>query len=254
MLTIAIGNQKGGTGKTTTTLNLGAALALHRGRRVVLVDADPQASLSISLGVDEPQASLADVLGDHNPGTHRLSQVIRQTNDAGRLWLVPSDISLASASVGLERRIGRETLLKQALAPLKADYVLIDCPPSLGLLTVNALVAADQVLIPVQTEYLALRGLAFFWRTLQQVQTLNPGLEVLGVLPTMVRGRTKHHQLILKMLQERVKVRVFAPVPQSVRVSEAHLAGRSVTELCADHAVAEAYRALALEVDRGWKH
>ncbi len=249
--TIAIGNQKGGTGKTTTTLNLGVAL-VERGRRVALVDMDPQASLSISLGVEEPPASIADVLGDHEPGTHTLSQVLRAGgNGKGRLFLVPSDITLASAALGMERRIGRELLLKRALQPLKVDYVLVDCPPDLGILTINALVAADQVLIPVQAEYLAYRGLALFWQTLQLVAPLNPGLKVLGVLPTMVR-QTRHHEQILAQLHEKVKARVFGPVPQSIRASEAHLLGRAVVEVYADNPVARAYTALALEVDREW--
>jgi chromosome partitioning protein len=249
--TVAIGNQKGGTGKTTTTLNLGVAL-VERGRRVALIDMDPQASLSISLGVENPPVSIADVLGDHRPGTHKLSQIVRRAgNGQGRLFLVPSDITLASAALGMERRIGRELLLKNALQPLKADYVLIDCPPDLGVLTINSLVAADQVLIPVQAEYLAYRGLALFWQTLQLVAPLNPQLKVLGVLPTMVRN-TNHHKQILKQLQDKVQARVFEPVPQSIRASEAHLLGRAVIEVYADNSVAKAYKALALEVDREW--
>ena len=246
---LAIGNQKGGVGKTTTTLNLGAEL-VTRGRTVVLVDADPQHSLTTSLGVDAADQSLAEVLGDHNPGTLTVKDVITKANG---FWLVPSDLQLASNELGLERRWGREALLKRALAPVVADYILIDCPPSLGLLTINALVAADRVLIPVQAEYLSLRGLALFWHTLESVKReLNPGLQVLGVVPTMKR-KTTHHDGIIDTLRGSIaEGRLFDPIPQSIRASEAHAAGWPVARLDKDNAVAEAYRRLALEVDRDW--
>ncbi len=249
---IAIGNQKGGVGKTTTTLNLGAEL-VNRGRTVVMVDADPQHSLTTSLGVDAAGKSLAEVLGDNKPGTLKLSEAIVKTNGLGRLWLVPSDIALASAEVGMERRMGREQLLKNALAVIKADYILIDCPPSLGLLTVNALVAADAVLVPVQAEYLGLRGLALFWRSMAQVrQELNPNLSLLGVLPTMVQ-HTKHHELILDALKDNLpQGKVFESIPRSIKASEAHAAGRPVANLAGDNVVATAYKALAGEVDSDW--
>ncbi|HFD38457.1 MAG TPA: hypothetical protein ENJ31_01215 [Anaerolineae bacterium] len=141
---IAVANQKGGVAKTTTVLNLGAELTA-RGRTVIMVDIDPQASLSISLGINAPEASIVEVLGDHRPGVKTIRDVIRPVGNLDRLWLIPSDIALASTSVGMERRPARETLLKQALSQVKGDYVLVDCPPSLGLLTVNALVAADNL-------------------------------------------------------------------------------------------------------------
>jgi chromosome partitioning protein len=248
---VAIANQKGGVAKTTTTLNLGAELA-KRGRTVTLVDIDPQASLSISLGIDAPDRSIVPVLGDHRPGTKTIGQAIHPIHGAGKLWLVPSDIALASTSIGLERRTAREALLKQVLAPLNGDYVLIDCPPSLGLLTVNALVAANLVLIPVQCEFLAMRGLAFFWRTLQEIQPLNPNLRVLGILPTMYRCKTSHHQQALASMREHIKATIFDPIPLSVRASDAHAQGKAVSFVDADNPVAEAYMALAREVDREW--
>jgi chromosome partitioning protein len=247
---LAIANQKGGVGKTTTTLNLGAEL-VNRGRTVVLVDCDPQHSLTVALGVDAADNSLAEVLGDHRPGSKKVSEVIRKIREnGGRLWLVPSDIALEVSSLGMMNRIGREQLLKQALSVVRAEYVLIDCPPSLGLLTVNALVAADRVLVPVQAEYLGLRGLALFWQTMQAVEPLNPRLRLLGILPTMTR-HTKHHGEILGTL-DKIKAHRFEPIPLSVRASEAHAAGRAVSALDGDNAVAQAYAALAREVERLW--
>lgn len=247
---LAIANQKGGVGKTTTTLNLGAEL-VNRGRTVVLVDCDPQHSLTVALGVDAADSSLAEVLGDHRPGSKKVSEVIRKIREnGGRLWLVPSDIALEVSSLGMMNRIGREQLLKQALSVVRAEYVLIDCPPSLGLLTVNALVAADRVLVPVQAEYLGLRGLALFWQTMQAVEPLNPRLRLLGILPTMTR-HTKHHGEILGTL-DKIKAHRFEPIPLSVRASEAHAAGRAVSALDGDNAVAQAYAALAREVERLW--
>jgi len=246
---IALANQKGGVGKTTTALNLAAEL-VNRGRSVVLVDADPQHSLTTTLGIDGADKSLAEVLGSDKPGRLTVADVMVKPNG---FWLVPSDIALASNELGLMQRWGRENLLKRALAPVRADYVLIDCPPTLGLLTVNALVASDAVLIPVQAEYLSLRGLTLFWHTLTQIRAeLNPSLQVLGVLPTMVR-HTKHHAEIIEALQANLSEgRVFDAIPQSIRASEAHAAGWPVARLDSDNEVAKAYEALALEVDREW--
>jgi chromosome partitioning protein len=247
---LAIGNQKGGVGKTTTTLNLGVEL-VNRGRTVILVDADPQHSLTTSLGIDAVGSSLAEVLGDHRFGMKEMSEVLRKARGNGdRLWLVPSDLSLEVTSLGMMNRIGREILLKQALSTLKADYILIDCPPSLGLLTINALVAADRVLVPVQAEFLGLRGLALFWQTMQQVEALNPRLQLLGILPTMTR-RTRHHAEILEAMSK-IQAHVFEPIPLSVKASEAHAIGRAVSTLDGDNAVAKAYAYLAREVERLW--
>lgn len=247
---LAIGNQKGGVGKTTTALNLGAEL-VNRGRTVVLVDADPQHSLTTSLGIDAADSSLAEVLGDHRPGSKKVSEVIRKIrNNGGRLWLVPSDIGLELSSLGMMNRIGREQLLKQALSPIRAEYVLIDCPPSLGLLTINALVAADRVLVPVQAEFLGLRGLALFWRTMQQVEPLNAALKLLGILPTMTRA-TKHHEEVLATIRK-IPAHVFEPIPLSIRASEAHAMGQAVSAFDHDNQVATAYAALAREVERLW--
>jgi chromosome partitioning protein len=247
---LAIGNQKGGVGKTTTALNLGVEL-VNRGRTVILIDADPQHSLTTSLGIEAVDSSLAEVLGDHRPGMKDMSEVIQKARDNGdRLWLVPSDLSLEVTSLGMLNRIGRELLLKQALSTLKADYILIDCPPSLGLLTINALVAADQVLVPVQAEFLGLRGLALFWQTMQQVESLNPHLRLLGILPTMTR-RTRHHADILDAMSK-IRAHDFESIPLSVKASEAHAMGRAVSTLDGDNAVARAYVRLARQVERLW--
>ena len=247
---LAIGNQKGGVGKTTTAMNLGVEL-VNRGRTVVLVDADPQHSLTASLGVDAEGCSLAEVLGDHRPGTQRISDVIRPIKEnGGKLWLVPSDVALEVSSLGMMNRIGREQLLARALGVINAEYILIDCPPSLGLLTINALVAADRVLTPVQAEYLGLRGLALFWQTMQAIEPLNPRLQLLGILPTMTR-RTKHHKEILAAM-EKIPGHLFDPIPLSIRASEAHAAGRAVSVIDKDNLVAKAYENLAREVERVW--
>ena len=247
---IAIGNQKGGVGKTTTTLNVGAEL-VNRGRSVVLVDADPQHSLTTALGIDAEDNSLAEVLGDQRPGTKKVSDVIVKIRDnGGRLFLVPSDVALEISSLGMMNRIGREQLLRHALSVIKADYILIDCPPSLGLLTVNALVAADRLLVPVQAEYLGLRGLALFWQTMRQVEPLNPNLRLIGIVPTMTR-KTKHHEGILETMGK-IKAHVFDPIPLSIKASEAHAAGRAVSALDGDNVVAQAYESLAREVERLW--
>jgi chromosome partitioning protein len=257
--TIAIANQKGGVAKTTTTLNLGYELA-QRGRKVVLVDADPQASLTLSLGFEEQAVdhSLAEVIGGHQPGKLALKEVLlRVPTEQGHLLLVPSDLALAGAEMGLFQRLKREEVLKTALAPLRSnavDYLLLDCPPSLGLLTINALAAADFVLVPLQLEYLAVRGFKLFWDTFLAVrESINPNLQLLGILPTFYRKATKHHQQVLADLQQLTALtRILAPIPNSIIVADAHERQSAVSQIRRDHAVAAAYRELAREVDRDW--
>ena len=240
---ISVSNQKGGVGKTTTVYALGAAMA-QAGQRVLLVDLDPQSSLTVSAGL-EPQdieRSVYDTLvRGHELPLHRI-------ND--RLHLVPSNIDLSAAEMELINEFGRERVLADALDEGAADFdtVIIDSPPSLGLLTINALTAADRVLIPVNSEYLAMRGLQLLLNTIQRVHDrLNPRLEVMGILPTMFDSRTLHAREILAELKERYGdvATIFPPVRRSVRFAEAPIVGQSILEYAEDLEGALAYRELA---------
>jgi chromosome partitioning protein len=244
--TIAIANQKGGVGKTTTTLTLGAAL-VERGRSVLLVDLDPQSSLTIALGVDGEGSSLYEVLGSTTPGSKSIRDIVQRI--APRFYLAPSDIALSRSEAGLMVRLGREGVLKKALSEVRFDYVLIDCLPSLGILTINALVAADEVLIPTSCEYLALRGIALFYQTLHEVQSINPALDVLGILPTFFDSRLIHARDVLQAMIEKDLPVFDVQVGRSVRFAEASLAGESILSYANRHAGAEAYRRLAEIVD-----
>ena len=247
----AIVNQKGGVGKTTTTFNLGVALQ-RRGRQVLLVDLDPQASLSVSAGINIGQLkkSVYQLLLDPDLDPH---EVVFTTQTG--VSILPSTIDLAAAEVELVTMTLRELVLKDALDQLQGDFdhILIDCPPSLGLLTINALAAADQVLIPLQCEFLATRGLALLLRTLDQVQSrLNRDLTIAGILPTMFDVRTIHANEVLTELRESFPEHVFdIVVKSSVRVKESPAAGLSILDYDEDHDVAQAYRQLAEEVDNG---
>src|SRR3954470_5823069 len=245
----AVVNQKGGVGKTTTTFNLG--VGIHRlGRRVLLVDLDPQASLSISLGVPIAhlstsvyQALLDDQL-DPLP-------IIRETLSG--VDVLPATIDLAAAEVELVNVTLRELVLRDLLENLRAryDHILIDCPPSLGLLTINALAASDRVIIPLQCEYLATRGLTLLLKTLERVQSrLNRDLRIEGILPTMFDGRTTHANEILAELRTNFPGQVFETVIKgAVRVKESPAAGLSIFDYDPNHDVAKAYVRLAQEVD-----
>ena len=250
-LVTAVVNQKGGVGKTTTTFNLG--VALHRlGKRVLLVDLDPQAALSVSAGIPIAHltASVYQALLDEKVDP---LPIIRET--VAGVDVLPATIDLAAAEVELVNMTLRELVLRDVLAKLRPryDHILIDCPPSLGLLTVNALAAADQVLIPLQCEFLATRGLALLLRTLQKIQArLNRDLRVAGILPTMFDGRTTHANEILAELRANFPGQVFdIVIKDSVRVKESPAAGLSILDYDHGHDVARAYMKLAQEVDRG---
>jgi len=247
---IALANQKGGVAKTTTTLNLGVAFA-ERGYRVLLVDLDPQGNLTMSQGLnpDEIEQSMFDVL------VHRLP--MEQVIVTREVDLGVSSIDLAGADMALSTQIGRERALEKALVPIKDryDYVLIDTPPSLGLLTVNAFVAATGVIVPVQTEYLSLRGLVQLENTLAMVrENLNARVEIVGILPTMFDRRLTHSREADEILRENFGDLVYnTRIRKTVRYAEAPVKGSSVLAYDPTGEAAELYRDLAKEVLSGQK-
>jgi chromosome partitioning protein len=239
----AVANQKGGVAKTTTVHGLGAALA-ERGQRVLLVDLDPQACLTFSVGVDPAglDRSLYEVLVSRVPA----AEVLVKT---GELHLLPASIDLAGAEVHLLTRAGREYGLAKALQPLAAGYdvVLIDCPPSLGILTINGLTAADEVLVPLQCEILGQRGVEQLLETIDDVRSYtNPKLRVRGVIATMFDSRTRLGRQVLDEVREHYGLTILdPPVPKSVRVAEAPGLGRSILRHAGQSSSASAYRQLA---------
>ena len=252
MKILAISNQKGGVAKTTTALNLGAALA-EQGRRVLLVDLDPQSSLTQSLGIMAEGRSMAEVLGDAEPGDLAITEVVQ--NIAPGLDLAPSDVTLSRAELGLVSRWGREAALKNALAALAGyDVILIDCPPSLALLTVNALVAADGVLCPTQPAAADLRGLSLFMGTLDKVRKqLNPGLQLLGVLVTRLDNRLLAHKQAIETMQKAELPMLPVSIPNTVKVQEAAATKQSILNYDPGNPAAAAYRELASEVQKWLK-
>jgi chromosome partitioning protein len=242
--TLAVASQKGGVGKTTTVANLGAAL-VEQGRRVVVVDLDPQACLTFSLGLDPDalELSVHDVLLGRVPARTAL-----RATEAGP-DILPATIDLAGSEALLMTRTGREFALRTALADLGADYdaVILDCPPTLGVLTLNALTAADHVLIPLQCETLSHRGVGQLLDTVADVQRItNRDLVVLGVLPTLFDGRTNHARAVVADVAARYGVDVLdPPIPRSIRFAEAPAAGRTLLSTAPTSAGASAYRELA---------
>jgi chromosome partitioning protein len=252
MRVLAIANHKGGVGKTATVHALGAALALEGQRRVLMVDVDPQASLTGACGIlDAAERSLAEVLGTGLPGKLGLADILRPIAD--NLVLAPSDIALTISELGLATRMRRDSILKRALAGLDDafDLAVLDCPPSLGLLTINALTAADAVLIPTQPQALDLRGLRLFLDTMVQIrEELNPEIEIFGILVTFYSQRLLHHRdAVRAMMEARLPV-LPVRIGRSVRVAEASAASESVVTYAPDNPQAIAYRQLAQEVIR----
>jgi chromosome partitioning protein len=246
---IAVANQKGGVGKTTSTINLGAALAEY-GRRVLLVDFDPQGALSVGLGVQPHQldATVYNLLMERGVEP---DDVIRETS-VPNMDLLPSNIDLSAAEVQLVTEVGREQALGRAIKRVldRYDIVLIDCQPSLGLLTINALACADNVLIPLACEFFSLRGVALLMDTIDKVKDrLNPDLELIGVLATMFDSRTLHTREVHQRVVEAFGGLVFdAVINRTIRFPETTVAGEPITTWAPNSSGAQAYRMLAREV------
>jgi chromosome partitioning protein len=245
---IAVANQKGGVAKTTSTLSLAAALA-EDGHDVLVIDMDPQGALTFSMGVDPD--SLDETVNDVLVRRLPVEKVILSRE----VDLVPSNIDLAGAEAVLLAKTGREYALERALRDVEGRYshILIDCPPSLGILTINGLTAANEVVIPLQCEALSHRGVGQLLETLGDIRHFtNPDLRVTGVIPTMYDGRSRHAQQVLDDVGKRYEVYVFEPpVRKSIRFAEAAQAGRSILSFAPGHPGAEAYRVIARAIEEG---
>lgn len=245
---ISVANQKGGVGKTTTTVNLGACLAYY-GKKILLVDIDAQGNATSGLGVRKAdvEKDIYDILVNETP----VDEVVLETSREN-LWIVPPTIQLAGAEIELTTQMARESRLKQALAKVSDDYdyILIDCPPSLGHLTINAFTASDSILIPVQCEYYALEGLSQLLNTVRLVQKhFNPDLKIEGVLLTMLDARTNLGYEVVDEVKKYFRERVYKTIiPRNIRLSEAPSHGLSIIDYDARSRGSEVYLELAKEV------
>jgi len=246
---ISMCNQKGGVGKTTTTINLGAALA-ELGRKVLIVDFDPQGAASAGLGINahELDSTIYDLLVANRPD---IRTVVHETTVEG-LDIVPANIDLSAAEVQLVNEVAREQALKRVLRPVLDEYdlILVDCQPSLGLLTINALTASHGVIIPLETEFFALRGVALLVETVERVKDrLNGSLEIDGILATMVDSRTLHSREVLERLEQAFGEQLFdTRIRRTIKFPDATVASEPITSYAPFHPGAEAYRRLAREV------
>jgi chromosome partitioning protein len=244
MAILALANQKGGTGKTTTALNLGYGLA-ELGRRVLLVDLDPQASLTLATVGECTGRSMAEVLGDTKPGSLAALAIVRNLHE--RLDLAPGDLALSNTELGLVTRLGRESVLKKALASLAGnyDFILLDCGPTLGVLVVNALVAAECVICPTLPTALDLRGLRLFLKSLEDMRELNPGLALLGVIVCQYSDRLNLHRAALADLRAG-DLPVLGIIGKSIKAAEQAGVGQPLTR----GDLADQYKTLAVEVNQ----
>ena len=246
---ISMCNQKGGVGKTTTTINLGAALA-ELGRKVLIVDFDPQGAASAGLGINahELDSTIYDLLVANRPD---IRTVVHETTVEG-LDIVPANIDLSAAEVQLVNEVAREQALKRVLRPVLDEYdlILVDCQPSLGLLTINALTASHGVIIPLETEFFALRGVALLVETVERVKDrLNGSLEIDGILATMVDSRTLHSREVIERLEQAFGEQLFdTRIRRTIKFPDASVANEPITSYAPSHPGAEAYRRLAREV------
>ncbi|MBV8147741.1 MAG: ParA family protein [Candidatus Eremiobacteraeota bacterium] len=246
--TIALVNQKGGVGKSTTAVNLGTALAVS-GKQVLVVDADPQGNTTTGFGIEKSalRRDIYDLLLGDTP-----VEEVTVATEIDRLWVIPATINLAGSEIELVSTLSRETRLRRALAPAaqRYDFIFIDCPPSLGLLTINALTAADECIIPVQAEYYALEGLSQLTTVVNRVrEALNPRLHVSGVLVTMFDGRTRLSMEVLDELEKFFPQHMFkTQIPRNIRLSEAPSYGKPVILFDPKSRGAQAYLALAREM------
>lgn len=245
---IAMCNQKGGVGKTTTTINLAASLAEY-GRKVLVVDFDPQGALSVNLNADAQNAPTIYELMV-SPGLD--PRTVIQKTDQPLLDIIPANINLSGAEMSLVSEVGRESILAGVLNQVKDDYdvIMIDCQPSLGLLTINALTAAHGVIIPMATEFFAMRGVALLTGTIDKIKArINPGLQLDGIIPTMYDSRTLHSKEVLERLEEKFGDKVFkTPVGRTVKFPDATVARKPITSFAPASSAAEQYLALAREL------
>lgn len=251
MQTIAVSGLKGGTGKTACARNIGAELAAQ-GRRVLLCDADPQAGLTRACGVrDASGQSMAEVLGAVDPGILDMGDVIREVSP--RLWLAPSDLALSRSELGLVLRPARELVLSRAVDTVRGDFnvAVIDCPPAVSLLVINALVASDGVIVPTLAEMASLHALRLFWQTLDTVRAdLAPDLQVIGVALTFYDGRLLHHRDAERALGEAGYPIMTTRVGRSIRVAEACIEGKAMRDFAPDNSRTQEFAELSEEVAR----
>ena len=245
---LAITNQKGGVGKTTTAVNIAAQLAMSH-HKVMLMDLDPQGNATSSLGIDKD--SLKSTLYDVFSGRAEIAEIVQPTS-IRNLYVLPSNTELAQTEIELVSQLSRESFVTNILRPIDADIVIIDCPPALGLLTINALTAADGVLIPVQAEYFALEGLGQLLQTIQLVrQSLNSKLEIFGVVLTMYTKRTVLSEQVQNEVAEHFKDKLFKTlIPRNIRLAEAPSFGKTIFEHDKWSKGAKAYKSLASEIEK----